>query len=231
MSAFFAPEFTPFFRALKDVTRPQTHGQRHGGSRSFTPKFDVWETSDNYVIQGELPGVAMDDINIDWHKDTLQISGKVTHSKCTHGASPSAGAEGTQVAEASSKDNHATVEDDYVVADDGASEKPEAEAAATAPTETAPNVNQGEEKGEAVADNSNKLCTRHPQNKRCGGGTGGSFRYWVSELSYGQFNRTFSFPTPTAHDNISATLNNGVLEVCIPKTEAPPPHRIQISRS
>jgi len=222
MSAFFAPEFTPFFRALQDVTRPQTHGQRHGGSRSFTPKFDVWETSDKYVIQGELPGVAMNDINIDWHKDTLQISGKVTHSKGTCGTSPSAGA---------TKDNQATAEDDYVVADHGASEKPEGEAAAPAATETAPTDNQAEGEGEAVADNDNNLCTRHSQNKRCGGGTSGSFRYWVSERSYGQFNRTFSFPTTIAHDSISATLNNGVLEVCVPKTEAPAPHRVQISRS
>jgi len=222
MSALFAPELTPFFRALEDAARPQTHGQRHGGSRSFTPKFDVWETSDNYVIQGELPGVAMNDINIDWHKDTLQISGKVTHSKCTRSTSPSAGA---------IKDNQATVEDDYVVADDGTSEKPGGEAAAPAATETTPTVNQAEEKGEAVADNSNNMCTRHSQSKHCGGGTGGTFRYWVSERSYGQFNRTFSFPTPIAHDGISATLNNGVLEVRVPKTEAPAPHRVQISRS
>jgi len=216
MSALFAPELTPFFRALEDVSRPQTHGQRHGGARSFTPKFDVWETSDKYVVQGELPGVAMEDINIDWHKDTLQISGKVAHSKCTHGTSPSAGA---------IKDNQPTVEDDdYVVAGERASEKPEGEAGAPAATEAAG------EKGEE-ADHSKHASTHHSQNKHHGGGAGGTFRYWVSERSFGQFNRTFSFPTPVAHHGINASFHNGVLEVRVPKTEAPAPHRVKISRS
>jgi len=225
MSAFFVPEFVPFFRALEDIAQPQTRAQRHGGLRSFTPKFDVWETSDKYVIQGELPGAAMDNVNIDWHKDILQISGKVNHSKCTRSTSPAAGAGETQVAEAPAtptKDNQATVEDDYVVADADAeaSEKP-----VTPPTD------QAEEKGKAVADTADNKCSRYSQYKRCGGGNGGTFRYWVSERSYGQFNRTFSFPTTIDHDNISATLNNGVLEVRVPKTQAPAPHRVQISRS
>jgi len=214
MSALFAPEFTPFLRALEDVARPQTVGQRHGGLRSFTPKFDVWETSDKYVVQGELPGVAMEDINIDWHKDTLQISGKVAHSKCTHGPSQSAGA---------IKDNQASVEDDYVVP---ASEKPEGEAATPAATETA-----GEKKGEAEADHGKHPCTHHSHNKHGGGGAGGNFRYWVSERSFGQFNRTFAFPTPVNHNGIHASFHNGVLEVRVPKTEAPAPHHVKISRS
>jgi len=238
MAAFFAPEFTPFFRALEEISQPQARTQRHGGSRSFSPKFDVWETSDKYVIQGELPGAAMENVSIEWHKDTLQISGKVTHSKYTRNTSPSpaTGAEETQVAEGSSstptKDNQATVEEDYIVAN---AEKGETEAPVGPPAETTPTANQAEDKGKAVADttaeNSNKQCTRYSQYKRCGGGNGDSFRYWVSERSYGQFNRTFSFPTTIAHDGISATLDNGILEVRVPKTQAPAPHRVQISRS
>jgi len=233
MAAFFAPEFTPFFRALGDIAQPQIRAQRHDGSHSFTPKFDVWETADKYVIQGELPGVALDNVNIDWHKDSLQISGKVTHSKCARSTSPSAGAEEAQVAEASStptKENRASVEDDYVVAD--ASGKPETETPATPPAETRPTVSEAEEKGKAAADStSDNKCTRYSQYKRSGGGNSANCRYWVSERSYGQFNRTFSFPTTIAHDGISATLDNGVLEVRVPKTQAPAPHRVRISRS
>ena len=45
-----------------------------------------------------------------------------------------------------------------------------------------------------------------------------SEKSWVSERTYGEFSRSFSFPTPVDQDHVQASLKNGVLNVTIPKT-------------
>jgi HSP20 family protein len=48
--------------------------------RSFTPKFDVKETSDAYELHGEIPGVEQKDVSIEWtDNNTLTISGRHEH--------------------------------------------------------------------------------------------------------------------------------------------------------
>ncbi|PLY17137.1 MAG: heat-shock protein Hsp20 [Sedimenticola sp.] len=48
------------------------------------------------------------------------------------------------------------------------------------------------------------------------------------ERSYGSFYRRFSLPDNTDQDKISATGNNGVLEITIPKVEVRKPHKIAV---
>lgn len=48
------------------------------------------------------------------------------------------------------------------------------------------------------------------------------------ERSYGSFYRRFSLPDNTDQDKISATGNNGVLEITIPKVEIRKPHKIAV---
>lgn len=43
--------------------------------------------------------------------------------------------------------------------------------------------------------------------------------YYMSERSHGAFSRTIWLPTEVKADKITATLNNGVLEVHLPKAE------------
>jgi HSP20 family protein len=43
----------------------------------FTPRFDVWESEEEYVLVGDLPGVAPQDVNVSYEKHTLTIHGKV----------------------------------------------------------------------------------------------------------------------------------------------------------
>ena len=54
--------------------------------------------------------------------------------------------------------------------------------------------------------------------------------YWVSERSVGEFARSFHFPNPVDHENVKASMKNGILRVVVPKTEkAKPQKRIQIT--
>jgi len=53
-------------------------------------------------------------------------------------------------------------------------------------------------------------------------------RYWVSERSVGEFQRTFNFPGRVDHDGVHASLKNGVLSIVVPKANKPASRRIQI---
>lgn len=55
-----------------------------------------------------------------------------------------------------------------------------------------------------------------------------SDRYWAYERSYGSFTRSFMLPEGTQPDEIDARLENGVLEVRIPKTKKEEATKIQI---
>jgi HSP20 family protein len=48
------------------------------------------------------------------------------------------------------------------------------------------------------------------------------------ERSFGHFRRSFTLPRTVDADNISATYDNGVLTVTVPKTEAVKPRQIEI---
>ncbi|KAL4980971.1 30 kDa heat shock protein [Aspergillus desertorum] len=53
-------------------------------------------------------------------------------------------------------------------------------------------------------------------------------RYWVSERSVGEFQRTFTFPTRVNQDDVKASLKDGILSVLIPKAVAPSGKKITI---
>jgi len=57
--------------------------------------------------------------------------------------------------------------------------------------------------------------------------TEGTFRR--VERQYGSFTRSFSLPETVDTENISADLRNGVLELRLPKKEAPTPKQISVS--
>lgn len=53
-------------------------------------------------------------------------------------------------------------------------------------------------------------------------------KYWATERSVGEFNRTFSFPGRVNQDQVKANLKNGILTVTIPKATAPTSKRITV---
>lgn len=53
-------------------------------------------------------------------------------------------------------------------------------------------------------------------------------RYWISERSVGEYHRSFSFPAPVDHDNVKASLKNGVLSIVVPKAKRTQPKKVTI---
>lgn len=54
--------------------------------------------------------------------------------------------------------------------------------------------------------------------------------YRLVERRYGRFARSFTLPRGVDAGNVSATYDNGVLTVHLPKTEASKPRRVQVTR-
>ncbi|KAL4862746.1 hypothetical protein BDV12DRAFT_178395 [Aspergillus spectabilis] len=53
-------------------------------------------------------------------------------------------------------------------------------------------------------------------------------RYWVSERSVGEFQRTFSFPSRVSQDDVKASLKDGILSLVVPKAAPPSSKKIAI---
>lgn len=144
-------EWGSLFRLLDDYNdHITTRGTGLAGS--FAPRFDVRETKEAYHLDGELPGVAQKDIDIEFtDAHTIVVKGS---------------------------------------------------------TEREHSIQSPEDQGESES--------------------GQSHKYWATERTFGQFNRTFTFPVLLNQDAVKASLKNGILNVTIPKAAAPSAKRITV---
>ena len=235
------PGFSGLFRLIDEFDnytsqqqqQPQSNGRRsrphphtHSNKRravqqiqTFTPRFDLRENEDDFELHGELPGIEKDQVHIEFtDPQTILIRGRVERSR-TAGTPPAglleddsdkmsgalpAGDEQqqseTSTAEKRRSSFHATVEDD--VDEEGSTAAP---TPATSTTEIS----------RPVAE---KQQQQQPRIK-----------YWMTERSVGEFSRTFQFPTRVEHEGVSASLNNGVLTVVVPKAKKHESRRIAIN--
>ncbi|KAI1734462.1 30 kDa heat shock protein [Xylaria scruposa] len=181
--------------------------------QTFTPRFDVRETEENYELHGELPGVNKKDVHIEFSDaQTIIIRGNVERTY-TAGNPPAGligdtGMSGAITNEPHNEDNaetrsnksfQATVEDEK--------EGAEKNAATSGPVVES-------SKPEAPAE------SQQQQQK---------YKYWVYERSIGNFSRTFTFSNRVDHDNVSASIDNGILTVIVPKAKKPETRRIAIN--
>lgn len=212
-ASFVGGEFAPLFRLLDDYA---SHSVSRGTApasrtslRSFQPRFDVKESKDGYELQGEMPGVDPSNINIEFtDAQTLTIKG---HSeRYTESGTPPAALEGQQEqARITSSDAESTISSNYhkpSVEEDGATSTT---TGADTPTSSA-------------ADTTVSTQTAQPPVEQS------QHKYWVSDRSIGEFQRTFSFPSRVDQDNVKASLRNGILSVIVPKAAAPVSKRITI---
>jgi len=76
--------FSPLFRLLDDFDDySRGIGGRHHRShlKTFTPKFDVQETTQAYELHGELPGIEQKDVEIEFtDQQTLTVKGRTERS-------------------------------------------------------------------------------------------------------------------------------------------------------
>lgn len=207
-------EFSSLFRFLDDYTDHVT--RRFDDSFSdfsrnitstFAPKFDIKETSEAYQLDGDLPGIEKEALQLEFlDENTLQIKGRTERNFSSN--NPSSDAEDVTMTGAG--------------AESDASNNNNVDSASTqTPAETS--VTEGAETTKAVAQTAETSSPAKTENT-------GNGRYWVTERSVGEFSRTFSFPAPIDQEAVKASLKNGVLSITVPKKvfEEPTARRITI---
>jgi len=225
--------------------------------QAFKPRFDVLETQTAYELQGELPGIERENLVIEFaDPQTLVVRGRVergnkpetqteeptTPAKAETQAEAAEAAEATTTttetendAQITSDDNddavsttsskgssqgwhHATVEDDPEEPATPRSATPvEAEAETSEKAEgkkPAAPVVPATQKSEAPA-----AQAQAPKNNE---------KLWLYERSVGEFTRAFTFAARVEHEGVTASLENGVLRVTVPKAKAHQPRRIVV---
>lgn len=206
---FATGEFSPLFRLLDDYashqfTRSSLPSFPATSLRSFQPRFDVKEGKDAYQLEGELPGIDQKNVEIEFtDPQTLSIRGR-TERTYEAGTRPTAiqsqpeQARLTQSGTESPKYQQPSVEEDTETTMSGANP----DTPQTTPEVTARQTEQQPEEANG--------------------------RYWVSERSAGEFQRTFNFPARVDQDNVKASLKNGILSILVPKAQAPTSRKINI---
>ncbi|KAL4915826.1 HSP20-like chaperone [Aspergillus aurantiobrunneus] len=176
-------DFSPLFHLLDDY---DNHRSARGqvSMRSFAPRFDVRETSDAYHLDGELPGIPQNNIDIEFtDPQTIVIKGR-SEREYHH-----------------SSDNNNTA---------AADKQPRVETESEGDT---PNENR-----EVSKLSGDQKVSAKPAKPR----------FWASERSVGEFQRTFSFPTRVNQDDVSASLKDGILSLVVPKAAPPALKKITI---
>lgn len=213
--SYLSPEtsFTPLFRLLDDFDSYSREVQGKEGSsgrrgqhavRTFNPRFDVRETENTYELHGELPGIERDNVQIEFTEpQTIVVRGRVERTY-TSGTPPAGLVEDAQVSGAITEADEKDKESHHASVSDEADE-------AAKENGSSSELQKAGEKQAAPA------APAQPAEK-----------YWVSERSIGEFSRTFSFPTRVDQDAVSASLNNGILNVTVPKAKKHESRRINI---
>ncbi|KAF5023202.1 hypothetical protein F66182_4735 [Fusarium sp. NRRL 66182] len=75
------------------------------------------------------------------------------------------------------------------------------------------------EKGTEVAQQRNKDVEKKPADQS---------KYWLTERSFGEFSRSFNFPTRVDQDNVSARFKDGILSIVVPKAKKHESRRITV---
>lgn len=243
------PRFTTLFRLLEDFdeysrdVQPQQQQQqmvqqsRHPRKvrrtiATFKPKFDVRETEQTYELHGDLPGIDKNNLNIEFSDaQTMVVRGRVERTyeskpeaeDVAATPSPAAAAEekasdaDETASNASSHGwHHATVEDDP--------EEPATPPGAATPTESESTVHKSE-----VASSEKTSTAVEKAAQPSAPATAPKTKFWLYERSIGEFSRSFVFPTRVEHDKVSAVLENGVLNISVPKAPKHQSRRITIN--
>jgi HSP20 family molecular chaperone IbpA len=141
---------------------------------AFSPSFDVHETEQAYILEGELPGVHdKSNLSIEFtDPQTLLVRGKTERL------------------------HQEPLEENE-------------------PTVTKKDKKEGQQEGgEGSTEEQDKDSKP---------------RYWVSERTVGEFQRSFSFPSYVDMDAVKASLAHGILKVVVPKKQSQVAKRIEIS--
>lgn len=185
----------PTGATCKSTLRPTPTPRQHNRSNpAFSPRFDVYETADAYHLDGDLPGVsdkAM--IGIEFSDErTMNVSGRVERIRQQQPAEKHDEKKDEAVAMERKRSLQPTVEDtddedDFSIV-------------------SASSTKKSEQQQQMVKSEEQPAKPAAPERK-----------LWVSERTFGNFQRTFSFPSPVDLEKVSAKLEAGLLQIVVPK--------------
>jgi len=192
----------PQRKPSRPTATPRNHNRTN---RAFSPRFDVYETEDAYHLFGDLPGVSdKKSIGIEFSDPrTLMVSGRVERSMPKPQKQFEQKQSEEQPVEEKRRSLNPTVED----TDDEDDYSVVSAAATTTSTTTLEKEEHKEEE------------QQQQEEKR---------KVWLTERTFGTFQRTFSFPTPVALEDVSAKLDNGLLQIVVPKVRFGGVRRIEV---
>lgn len=216
--------------ALAQNKRPQPQAQTQPSKKQvrpiqrFTPRFDVRETDAAYELYGELPGAARKNINIEFTEpQTIVISGKVERRATPVAVSIvpqiEAAPEPAAEEERPRSPYQATVED----TDDEEFETLSNVSSLSSRRSSRTVEPEKKQKEVAVAEAEAQKQGAGPQQEEEQG------RYLLQERSVGEFSRTFNLPARVDCDAVSASLENGILTVVVPKQAKHVPRTVNIN--
>lgn len=221
---FYQPQasptsFTPLFRLLDDFDSysrqcgPATNNQTRASLPQFQPKFDVREVANAFELHGELPGVSKENVQIEFTQpQTMIVRGRVERTY-TAGTSPNGASEEDEATdskpeERERKNSHqATVEDEE---------------------ESTAHESGFEEIESPVTDHQVQKVATAPvveQKKK----PADKAKYWLTERNIGEFSRTFNFPSRVDQDTVTASFQDGILTVVVPKAKKHESRRITVN--
>jgi HSP20 family protein len=201
--------------------------------RTFTPRFDAYETETSYHLHGEFPGLSNKKaINIEFSDlNSITISGTVDRAEPITVASKSSVDKEIEEPEVEvveektkeqeeDKDDAKSVrslqpyvedtedEDDISIVSSARSRRSSAGSRPVSPT-TKPEEEKVVEKAvEKVVEKEDKSEDAKEEK---------GYKAWINERKFGDFQRTFSFPAPVELDEVTAKLENGLLTIVVPK--------------
>jgi len=183
----------PTDATCKATLRPTPTPRQHNRSNpAFSPRFDVYETADAYHLDGDLPGVSdKATIGIEFSDErTMNISGRVERTR-------------QQPAE-----KHDEKKEEAVVMERKRSLQPTVEDTDDEDDFSIVSASSTKKSEQQQVAKSEEQSAKPAAHER---------KFWVSERTFGNFQRTFSFPSPVDLEKVSAKLEAGLLQIVVPK--------------
>lgn len=205
--------------AAANTTLPTpTPRQYHRANRAFSPRFDVLENDEAFHLFGDLPGVSdKKTVGIEFsdHR-TMLVTGRVQRAVPEALLAPKQIEEQPQQHEHEHEHEHEQQEKrrslNPTVEDTDDEDDFSVVSASSATTKAV------EKKPEAGAEGEKKAKERD----------GDKIKTWLSERTFGTFQRTFSFPSPVSLETVTAKLEDGVLHIVVPKVRFSGVKKIEI---
>lgn len=238
-------DFNPVVNYIDEFDRHFSH--RHRFVNCFIPRFDLEEDEGCYYLYGDIPGVNVEDVNVEsCGERRLIVEGISRREKEVTGRQEEVHVERESEERRENGENGAVMQTQYEKVPREESTPPRSPEGfvpnlyeSHSPTQATPQQSSPppeKEKTSAKLWQKPQFLTNHhkptntttspestpdnqqqpqqqPQQQTAGR------KVLLSERLKGDFHRTFTFPEPIREEGIRASMENGVLEVVVPKVE------------